>query len=373
MLRLGLIGSIAPVAVAVPSRTLSRHGLKMGRSAHTAGAVHLSKKDPCSRGPNRGSRCPRASRSGEGRGRRGLRDRRRSRRPGGDGRDRGRRRGVGVPPLDAAPRHRARQRAHLRWCRQRGDGRGPSPPGPVGRGPVGARPHPPGATSLTSPGPSDGAARRTAAAGRADRDRRRVWAHDVLVPEAPMPRCGCPTARPLEAALARTTDLGIVAHQDDLEFMALAPIGACLGDPDRWFTGVACTDGAGSARTGRTPASPTTRWPSVRARAAGGGRDRRLRRDRPARPSEPGDPRRGGRRGRPARRRAGRDPAGHPAGERLHPQPGRQAHDPPRGRRWPRSRPSARCRSTSDRGRSSASRDGATSTGCPTTRRCCST
>ena len=29
-------------------------------------------------------------------------------------------------------------------------------------------------------------------------------------------------------------------------------------------------------------------------------------------------------------RRAGRDRGGHPAGQRLHPQPGRQAHDPPR-------------------------------------------
>lgn len=59
-----------------------------------------------------------------------------------------------------------------------------------------------------------------------------------------------PDGSVVDVALARTTDLGIVAHQDDLEFMALAPIAACLGDPERWFTGVACTDGAGSARTG---------------------------------------------------------------------------------------------------------------------------
>jgi LmbE family N-acetylglucosaminyl deacetylase len=59
-----------------------------------------------------------------------------------------------------------------------------------------------------------------------------------------------PDGAPLGAALARTTDLGVVAHQDDLEFMALAAIGACLDDPSRWFTGVACTDGAGSARSG---------------------------------------------------------------------------------------------------------------------------
>ena len=59
-----------------------------------------------------------------------------------------------------------------------------------------------------------------------------------------------PDGSDLDDALSRTTDLGIVAHQDDLEFMALAPIAACLDDPDRWFTGVACTDGAGSARSG---------------------------------------------------------------------------------------------------------------------------
>jgi LmbE family N-acetylglucosaminyl deacetylase len=59
-----------------------------------------------------------------------------------------------------------------------------------------------------------------------------------------------PDGGSLDDALARTTDLGIVAHQDDLEFMALAAIGACTDDASRWFTGVACTDGAGSARAG---------------------------------------------------------------------------------------------------------------------------
>ena len=59
-----------------------------------------------------------------------------------------------------------------------------------------------------------------------------------------------PDGSSIDDALDRTTDLGIVAHPDDLEFMALAAIGACLDDPDRWFTGVTCTDGAGSARSG---------------------------------------------------------------------------------------------------------------------------
>ncbi len=53
-----------------------------------------------------------------------------------------------------------------------------------------------------------------------------------------------------DEALARTTHLGIGAHQDDLEIMAYHGILACFGRDDRWFTGVTCTNGAGSARTG---------------------------------------------------------------------------------------------------------------------------
>jgi LmbE family N-acetylglucosaminyl deacetylase len=51
-------------------------------------------------------------------------------------------------------------------------------------------------------------------------------------------------------ALARTTHLGIGAHQDDLEFMAYHGIATCYEQADRWFTGVTCTNGAGSSRTG---------------------------------------------------------------------------------------------------------------------------
>lgn len=51
-------------------------------------------------------------------------------------------------------------------------------------------------------------------------------------------------------ALARTTHLGIGAHQDDLEFFAYHGIESCYGRSDRWFTGVTCTDGAGSSRVG---------------------------------------------------------------------------------------------------------------------------
>ena len=51
-------------------------------------------------------------------------------------------------------------------------------------------------------------------------------------------------------ALARTTHLGIGAHQDDLEFFAYHGIEQCYGRSDRWFSGVTCTDGAGSSRVG---------------------------------------------------------------------------------------------------------------------------
>ncbi|MBU0679760.1 MAG: PIG-L family deacetylase [Verrucomicrobia bacterium] len=52
------------------------------------------------------------------------------------------------------------------------------------------------------------------------------------------------------AALTRITHLGIGAHSDDLEFMALHGILACKDSPDAWFGGVTCTSGSGSARVG---------------------------------------------------------------------------------------------------------------------------
>lgn len=57
-----------------------------------------------------------------------------------------------------------------------------------------------------------------------------------------------PDGKPAAEALARTTHLGIGAHQDDLEVMCLEGILAGFGRQDRWFTGVVVTDGAGSAR-----------------------------------------------------------------------------------------------------------------------------
>lgn len=59
-----------------------------------------------------------------------------------------------------------------------------------------------------------------------------------------------PDEEALPLALARTTHLGIGAHQDDLEFMAYHGILACYDSNTRWFGGVTCTNGVGSARSG---------------------------------------------------------------------------------------------------------------------------
>ena len=59
-----------------------------------------------------------------------------------------------------------------------------------------------------------------------------------------------PDCRPVADALKRITHLGIGAHQDDLEFMAFHGILECFACDTRWFGGVTCTNGAGSARSG---------------------------------------------------------------------------------------------------------------------------
>jgi LmbE family N-acetylglucosaminyl deacetylase len=59
-----------------------------------------------------------------------------------------------------------------------------------------------------------------------------------------------PDGIPFAAAAARTTHLGVGAHQDDLEFMAYHGIFECFGSTEKFFGGVTCTDGRGSARQG---------------------------------------------------------------------------------------------------------------------------
>lgn len=59
-----------------------------------------------------------------------------------------------------------------------------------------------------------------------------------------------PDQKPEDEAFQRVTHLGIGAHQDDLEFMAFHGILTCFSQEDKWFGGVTCTNGAGSARSG---------------------------------------------------------------------------------------------------------------------------
>jgi LmbE family N-acetylglucosaminyl deacetylase len=60
--------------------------------------------------------------------------------------------------------------------------------------------------------------------------------------------CSIPDGRDEVSAWKRITHLGIGAHADDLEFMALHGILAGYNCDDQWFGGVTCTNGAGSAR-----------------------------------------------------------------------------------------------------------------------------
>jgi LmbE family N-acetylglucosaminyl deacetylase len=53
-----------------------------------------------------------------------------------------------------------------------------------------------------------------------------------------------------EAALKRTTHMGIGAHADDLEIMAYHGILECFGAKDKWFFGVTSMNGADSPRSG---------------------------------------------------------------------------------------------------------------------------
>ncbi|HEX7655000.1 MAG TPA: PIG-L family deacetylase [Verrucomicrobiae bacterium] len=60
-----------------------------------------------------------------------------------------------------------------------------------------------------------------------------------------------PDGKPVKTALRRVTHLGIGAHQDDLEFMAFHGILAGRQSRQPAFGGITCTNGAGSARSGK--------------------------------------------------------------------------------------------------------------------------
>jgi len=68
-----------------------------------------------------------------------------------------------------------------------------------------------------------------------------------------------------QEALSRTTHLGIGAHADDLEFMALHGIEACFESNEHWFGGITITNGAGSARNGPYESFSNAEMINVRA------------------------------------------------------------------------------------------------------------
>ena len=59
-----------------------------------------------------------------------------------------------------------------------------------------------------------------------------------------------PDGMEIGEALGRTSHLAIGAHPDDIEIMAYHGIAQCYGESGQWFSGVTCTDGAGSSRVG---------------------------------------------------------------------------------------------------------------------------
>jgi LmbE family N-acetylglucosaminyl deacetylase len=67
-----------------------------------------------------------------------------------------------------------------------------------------------------------------------------------------------------KAALARVNALGISAHQDDIEIMAMEGILAGFGNPGKRFMAVIVTNGAGSPRNGLYGAYTDERMQAVR-------------------------------------------------------------------------------------------------------------
>ncbi len=60
-----------------------------------------------------------------------------------------------------------------------------------------------------------------------------------------------PNGAGADEALSQTTHLGIGAHQDDLEILALHGVLQGLKSNNSFFSGITCTDGAGSPRAGK--------------------------------------------------------------------------------------------------------------------------
>ena len=68
----------------------------------------------------------------------------------------------------------------------------------------------------------------------------------------------------IDAALARTTHLGIGAHHDDLEILAIDGILRAYELSKNYFTGIVMTDGAGSPRTGEFAAYTGAQMAAIR-------------------------------------------------------------------------------------------------------------
>src|SRR5581483_17518 len=86
----------------------------------------------------------------------------------------------------------------------------------------------------------------------ARRNRRTFRRQKILMQlQNPTAEIFVPDKLPVAKALKRITHLGIGAHQDDLEFMAFGGIAECYASKSKWFGGVTCTDGSGSARSGK--------------------------------------------------------------------------------------------------------------------------
>ena len=77
---------------------------------------------------------------------------------------------------------------------------------------------------------------------------------DVFVPDGGDPA----------KALARTTHLCVIAHQDDIEINAYPAVAECYGRADKFFTGVTVTNGAGSPRAGKYASMTDTQMMAVR-------------------------------------------------------------------------------------------------------------
>ena len=61
-------------------------------------------------------------------------------------------------------------------------------------------------------------------------------------------------------AISRTTHMAVSAHQDDIEFMAYAPISECFGKKDAWFGAVVVTEDAVSAKVEKFPTGVLNQW-----------------------------------------------------------------------------------------------------------------